>query len=527
MHPALSIREIVEMACDHLLLRAHDARSLAEAPRGRKALCALASTCKLLQAPALDTLWRNQDSIVPWLSCFPDDLFNVRPVLASEKNPLCLLRPVVPADWERSNSNAARVEKLSFEFQTRFAPVFAALNVFFPSGSIFPRLRSLSWSSTSAEDFPYIRIFLTPRLSSISITYEPSILNWSLLYTLASTCPHLTNVELYFIDDVHSFDPLAIASTSRFLQSLHRVESLITPCVDATALEHIGKLQGLAYLCVNFVPDGLEAPNYGPRSFFHNLHDLILQVADPPKATHIIRMGSQIPLKFLSIGWEDFYSADEIEGLYNAVAESCSDVSLTTLTFKCSGGDQDRISGPNAPRYAINSHLLRILFSFGNIIHLSITSPVEFDISDSTLADAARAWPLLDTIELKVFYATDPPTSRLTVQSLHSFAEYCPRLRSVWIAFDATAVTTVTSFQLPASPHGLTDLCVAHSAISKPGPVARILSGIFPDLRTITLPKFYGTIPVEIQRRGKLWKEVEELLPEFAAAREERARMSA
>jgi hypothetical protein len=87
-HRALSIREVVGLACYHLLPGMHDAHGLAEVPRGRKALLALASTCKVLQTPALDALWRHQDDIVPWLSCFPDDLFNMRPALASEESPL-------------------------------------------------------------------------------------------------------------------------------------------------------------------------------------------------------------------------------------------------------------------------------------------------------------------------------------------------------------------------------------------------------------------------------------------------------
>ncbi|KAJ6474276.1 hypothetical protein C8R45DRAFT_1103248 [Mycena sanguinolenta] len=447
----------------------------------------------------------------------------MRPALASEESPLCLLRPVTPADWERSDLNAVRVEKLSVEFETRFVPVLPTLGIFFPSGSIFPRLRSLSWSSTSAEDFPYIRHFLTPRLSSIFITYEPSIVNCTLLATLASTCPHLTRVELDFLDHVYPFDPLPIASTSRLMQSLHRVESLTIRCIDVPALKHIAQLQGLAYLCLDFLPDDFYALNEGPRPFFPSLYTLKLESVELSAVTRFIRMGSQIPLESLYLGFA-FHSTDETEDLYNALANSCSHASLIQLTFDCTGGRPDRISGPNASRYAINSDLLPILFCFGNITILSITSPVTFDISDSILTDAARAWPRLEEIELMVH--DHPLKSRFTLLSLYSFAEHCPRLRSIQIALDAT--TTMTSRQPPASLHRLRALCVGHSAISKPTPVARILSGIFPNLRKITLPTFYGTIPAEIQRRNKLWKEVEVLLPEFAIARrEERLRMGA
>jgi hypothetical protein len=140
------------------------------------------------------------------------------------------------------------------------------------------------------------------------------------------------------------------------------------------AFKHIGQLRGLAYLCLEFLPDGLYARNHGPRILFQSLHNLILTTAELPTVTHIIRMGSQD---------------------YTRVVQM----------------SEQR-------RYAINSHLLRILFCFGNIETLSITSPVEFDISNSTPTDAARAWPRLKEIELKLFLDNHPRSSRLTVHAL-------------------------------------------------------------------------------------------------------------
>ncbi|KAJ6533966.1 hypothetical protein DFH09DRAFT_932442, partial [Mycena vulgaris] len=41
-------------------------------------LSALARTCRAFQDPALDILWRNQESLVPLLSCIPFDAWDVK-----------------------------------------------------------------------------------------------------------------------------------------------------------------------------------------------------------------------------------------------------------------------------------------------------------------------------------------------------------------------------------------------------------------------------------------------------------------
>ncbi|KAJ6580035.1 hypothetical protein DFH09DRAFT_1076941 [Mycena vulgaris] len=83
MHRALNIMEVVEIVTSHL------SPSL---PDERGALASLAVTCETFHDPALDALWRSQNTIKNILSCMPGDLFTPAPALAADNRPLRMLR---------------------------------------------------------------------------------------------------------------------------------------------------------------------------------------------------------------------------------------------------------------------------------------------------------------------------------------------------------------------------------------------------------------------------------------------------
>ncbi|KAJ7618469.1 hypothetical protein FB45DRAFT_840258 [Roridomyces roridus] len=536
MHRALLIAEIVEMMCSHLRVRStkndqsddsgDSDNDDQQALEGRRSLVALASTCKALRAPALDAFWKEQDSIIPWLSCFPEDLFNIRPVLATEEDPLLLERPFAIDDWRLSDLNAARVERLTFEYDAGLGEIFKALSIAFPFGSLFPRLRSLSWTSICEEDFIHIRVLLTPGLSSIAVTYEPSAINCSILSTLTRTCPRLVEVDVRIpaesLSGCIGIDEPSLTSNSQFVQSLSHVKSLSMPTVSRAAIFHIGRLPDLAFLRIRNM-FGYELPylredDHEPRTFFRDLRALHLPWLDIETAIQLIQMGSQFQLETLEFGWNDPLSRDEMEELYNLLAKSCSHTSLVDLIFD----GFVRSTAPN-PDNAINDRLLQILFCFHNLTRFSFTSPEPFDLCDTTLTDAARAWPRLETFELALLSYSPHRPSKLTMQSLYAFAQHCPGLRFLHIQVDATNPCTMIWHPRASPPPQLTltELCIAHSDIcpSAVNAIAGVIFTVFPNLRTITGPSLWRLKGKDFERRGELWKKVEGLLSEFAPAR--------
>ncbi|KAJ7142011.1 hypothetical protein C8R43DRAFT_1131012 [Mycena crocata] len=409
MHRALTILEVVEAVC-------------CELPVGG-ALAALAATCKTFQNPALDILWRTQDSIILLLGCIPDDLFNTRPDLSSE-HALPFMRAITPSDWERSHLYFGRVKKCEFEFIPQLSEIFTVLEMAFSCGCIFPGLRSLSWSSNSETDFRYIRLFLAPTLSTLSFEYHPSIFNSSLLSTLARTCPQLSEVDINI--DYGFGDVFSTLATSSFLLSLQSVKCLTLPRLNQAALQHIGQLRSLTYLCMENLPDGPYPPADANHPIFQNLRNLIIR-----------------------------------------------------------GGD------------------------FEPLIQFLRRSAGEFDMCDSTLAKAACAWPHLTTLTLHIDRPSQtwPSPLRLTL--------------SLTLTLDATILPPLIRTPSPSISR-LTHLCIAQSPISNLGAVTRFLSDIFPHVRTINLPFLYPALVGPTRSDAlRVWKQVQDLLPDFLATRKE------
>ncbi|KAJ7162670.1 hypothetical protein C8R43DRAFT_1233315 [Mycena crocata] len=503
MHRALKILEIMEAVC-------------CEVPGGR-ALAALASTCKTFQDPALDVLWRTQDSIIPLLGCMPDDLFNERPNSFS-MNYLELERAIVPTDWERTHAYITRVKHFEYEFNTPLSEIFASLEMSFPYGSLFPNLKSLSWQSDLEANFRFIRIFLTPKLAKLTFTYQPSIPNSSLLSTLAHTCPRLTALEIY-VDYESGFHNTDVVS--HFLRSLRQIESLTIPDIDAASLIHIAKLPTLTRLCLETVPPGPYPPSDARHSIFQNLKSLTTHGSEWEAHIEFFRMCPQLRLNFLYLCFDDFSSAANSRGLYMAIAASCSHTRLTHLYLNSMGGNPTEMAGDRAIDFAVNDALFRILFCFPNIKGLLVESPVDFDMGDTILAEAARTWAHIEDLRLTVFQRSPSWPFRVTLDTLSSFAQHCPHLRSLHLSLDATTLPIhPTSTTFMPQMHVI-DLCIGQSPIAAPigsiGAIARFISGLFPNLRKIGTPP-YCKVPADVVER---WQQVEALLPEFATARQE------
>ncbi|KAJ7733949.1 hypothetical protein B0H16DRAFT_1426470 [Mycena metata] len=244
MHLVLEILEIAEMVCCHLRPQDHCA--------GRT-LAALAATCRIWQEPALDALWETQDSLVPILSCMPQDLFNVRPHLCSSELPLRMVRSLTLADWERPSLYYHRVKDLYTSFDSKMAEIYPILNLRLSPTALFPNLRRLYWDSDSEAEFPYICIFLTPTLSEIAFSHTPSVTNCSLLSTLGRTCPHLTEVDITLTDDADESDD-SVKAVSLFVCSLPYLESVSVPRLDWAALKHIRQSHRLTLLSISTLP---------------------------------------------------------------------------------------------------------------------------------------------------------------------------------------------------------------------------------------------------------------------------------
>ncbi|KAJ7756647.1 hypothetical protein B0H16DRAFT_1721707 [Mycena metata] len=241
-----------------------------------------------------------------------------------------------------------------------------------------------------------------------------------------------------------------------------------------------------------------------------------------PETLRLLQLGNYVDSVSLTIHLDEGYSVVEGMKLYTTLAVACPPTSLMHLHIHLDG----YYDAHDSAEYAINDNMIRSLFPFRKLVRLTLTSTALFEIHDDTMMDAARAWPCLEKLTLDfVSLPLVPPPSHLTLQSLCSLAQHCSRLHSLYMTIDATVLPPPPAIAITRQRE-LTSMCIAHSTISQPRAVARLLSDIFPNFRHISASPRSSAMSAEMQATYARWEEVASLVPEFVAVREEeRARV--
>ncbi|KAJ7753609.1 hypothetical protein DFH07DRAFT_823853 [Mycena maculata] len=179
MHRSLRIPEIVDLIFAEL-------RTPRQGNEG-KDFATLARTCKAFQDPALNLLWSEQHTLDNLLRTLPPHLWTEKRHPGFSDN-LRLTGPVEPADWEVPLMYALRIRTLRLWMWTRDADklpvdIFEAISSGLPRDYLCPNLRIISWFADEDAIFPYIRLFLGPKITDVTITSGASSI--SLFPTLA------------------------------------------------------------------------------------------------------------------------------------------------------------------------------------------------------------------------------------------------------------------------------------------------------------------------------------------------------
>ncbi|KAJ7208364.1 hypothetical protein GGX14DRAFT_454450 [Mycena pura] len=496
MHRSFQIKEIRSEIVSHI---DHEA-----------SLAALAQTSQLFQDPALNILWRKQDTLYHLARCFPSDLVieEVSPDTGGLSQRMRLLRPIVATDWERPLFYSRRVRH--FDFQGPDYPVdlsdwiFSVLSLSLPGDYVFPNLESLDWFSEDSSSFPFICLFLGPSVTSLSVTYPdlPSYL--SLLSALSRKHASLTAVTLT-VDWENDVDGRYI---SLFANNLTRIETLAVPGLDWSALQHLSGLATLRSLRLDKFIAPISCPLFSSTAF-SALESINIGETDASSATRLIAVMSSAPLRSLYISFATCISTARMSVLYRAIA---ANISRTTLTQFRQQSAVKILTEAEQRTCMIDNNAMRSLCCFPNLVGVAITSPAGFELDDDTLADLACAWPRLESLSLIVRPGTAEP--RVTLAALHHLAKHCSQLRTLRLPFDATVVPPAAPMSGKRVVHvALQSLYIEDCPIEASPPVSRFLSGIFPNV-SVDIVRCSST------RRDR-WMKVREQLLHFVAAREE------
>ncbi|KAJ6491112.1 hypothetical protein C8R45DRAFT_1213177 [Mycena sanguinolenta] len=502
LHPCLKMPDIVGRVCFHLHPTSDLDRSAVRKPMMDLAI--VARTCVAFHSPALDYLWRSA-TLINLLRCLPSDLVVVEELAVRSGRPQYtrrILRPIRVSDWERVLVYAHRVKRLfSDADDLELSAVFPCISLCVPE-NLLQNLRSLHWQHGD-NDFHYIHFFLSSKITALSI-HCTSYSARSLLPILALKCPRLRKVFLGpRLDSSTSYVVVKhdVQAISTFVRGLRCIEKLSAPVLDQGALEHLRRLPTLRQLDIGGI-----SPTF----------------AEIEATTRFLGWCNKVPLIRFGVLFPAFGTADETHCLFTALAAGLAHSSMTDLTFD---SDSNLTDLSASSHYRIRPESIRVLLCFVNLTAISILSPVGIDLDNDTVAEMARAWPGIESLELSSYRSTTT-RPRVSLGCLLLFATYCRHMRRLVISFDGTVLPTPQPGAGNRSPqHSLKHLDVEYSAISAPISVAGFLSGIFPRLEEISSRSDDEQDPTEVALRTQemefhdRWNEVQALLPHLVAIR--------
>ncbi|CAK5274876.1 unnamed protein product [Mycena citricolor] len=527
MHRCLSILEIVELICAHFRPTNEHLPTLDAA--NTSALAALAQTCRFFVNPTLDALWVKQIALTPLLSCLPGDCFAMDLDEAGVSHARWA-RPIFASDWSRLEAYAARVRVLYVNESSDPALSVAGAHFFnqlaagVPSGGLFPKLRVLH-----SREYPHaaacLGMLLAPTLRTLFVGIQTERQEDKLLMThlsaVPSIAPQLAFLQVYTNGRIFPRPPHIDAAVSSVLRRMDSLEKVIMGCPDIASLQHIGRLDSLRTLSVVDLPVEFQAVKKSRGAkFFPRLLELVIRRGDILTALAFLRLSTHAPYQRVSITTAGVVSNPELERLFAAVASACHPTSLRTLVLHAAGsGGPARVGAP----------AIRPLLAFRNLAHVELLSSAGWALDNDDVRELSRAWPLLHTLSLAT--TAMPGGAAPSLASLEHLAAQCPHLASLQITVYATAaVPDVLPSAKRVRQTRLAALHVQNSDIADALAVARYLSRLFPALQDIKTHRdgkdnSVRDNPNQLTRhmitQHWRWKDVERMLPHFAATRRE------
>ncbi|KAF7356492.1 hypothetical protein MVEN_00982300 [Mycena venus] len=491
MHRSLCIPEIVDLIFTELQCGFSSDVDRNE-NLGRRDFAALARTCQRFRDPALDFLWREQETLINLLKCLPSYLWeeSVHPEFRSRV--FRITGPVCAADWAKPLTYALRIQTLDLKsghVHDQDSNLFELISSGLPRDYLCPNLKRISWQYQGNDIlFPYIRLFLGPKVVDATILLPNSGSHTSSLSGLALRFRDLKQLSLYTISPRH--DSMLFSAVSKIALRLERIEAVIFDQLDRAAIEHLSQLPYLRFLNLNtiFGHSAHLCAETGHHPF-PALRDLYFCDTTIDIATEFLDFLSDCCLQTLYVATAVSATKFQTGQMYIALARRLSHTALRTLRVELPHNYQlpGALEG-GITNYVIDGRVLSALFCFSNLTELTLRPPAGFDIDDAVAWDMARAWPKLKSLHLEASHVHHPPS--MSLHALRAFAKHCDDLADLTITIDASTVAPVdNSPEMRISQSTLTSFNVNKSPITDPLIVAPFISSLFPNLQEYRYPR--------------------------------------
>ncbi|KAJ7891028.1 hypothetical protein B0H13DRAFT_1887356 [Mycena leptocephala] len=176
-HHALTIPKIVGLICEHLEVLAEPHHEGSGNRRNLEDLTALARTCRDFENPALDILWKEQNTLANALKCLPSNLWEETLIPNDGSYCLHLSSAAKGAEWNRPLAHARRVRRLMLDdWSSPYAfpdrDLLEIISSSLPQEYLFPNLRSIHLDPHDDAELLFIPLFAGPQLSDITLSIE-------------------------------------------------------------------------------------------------------------------------------------------------------------------------------------------------------------------------------------------------------------------------------------------------------------------------------------------------------------------
>ncbi|OJA19389.1 hypothetical protein AZE42_12927 [Rhizopogon vesiculosus] len=396
MHPALQNFELLSMISSYT---------------HHGSLPALASTCRAFEHPALDVLWRDLQSMEPFVRCLPGNLIGI------DRGHLALRKPLDANMWDTLYKYTNRVYSIRQSGNSDFIACISPLMLPCPviPTSLFPHLRKLTWHAEGTQNAAeLLRMALVPSMLFLDIRISsPSFAFLSVLSSIGTLCPHLQDMTV----EASSAARDLIRKASPFIAvpffQLNNLHKLSIWDLGNQAIEHLMQLQNLQELSLDLRAS--SALGTRPRTQFPGFHGL----------------------KFLRLTVDKLEQASDFLSSLQVVRSKGIDVHLMSHTPRESGSTGlSQFFDILQEKIPTKLDDFTPLHAYRNLTTLSICRRMCISTSDEELCQLVRAWPKLEALSIN--YYASPSTTLPTFHGLISVLCLCPALTLVSLVIDTT-----------------------------------------------------------------------------------------
>jgi hypothetical protein len=353
------------------------------------------------------------------------------------------------------------------------------LSLYHPNTPLLPNLHTINFRLPLSDPVPFARLFLGPSIREVTIPITSEAAE-SAVELLSSLIPYLSpNICRLNIWSITSLHP-PCSAIFPLIQGLHHIRTLNIDLKNRGLHEQVAaQLGGIPTL------NSLRLSLIGPAHLqfyttalgkFPLLVDFSFAVGDWVSAATIM---SSMECRFtnLAVTTTRERPLSDLQVFMDSLSLHPSLSTLTHLSltdFQTTQRDSDDVT------YIEN--IFRPLFACSGLKSLNLLFDRSASLRDSWYADAAAAWPLLETISISSSFM-GLIKANMTLEGLIPFAKHCTNLETIKFRlsakpFDPTHIDDISNTNIRK-------LCLEAYTVPSPHEVYFSLIRIFPNLEYI------------------------------------------